>query len=94
MYIKLHQMHILKGEYSLFRGCTFKVHKLHQNYNLEGEYSVLRGYVRLEEFMYLVFTCMPGENYRRRFRSVLLCLCLNIGDVCGLKNKTKTVSDC
>ena len=27
------------------------------------------------EFMYLVFTRMPGENYRRRLRSLLLCLC-------------------
>ena len=25
--------------------------------------------------MYLVFTRMPGENYRRRPRSLLLCLC-------------------
>ena len=40
MYIKLHQMHILKGEYSLFRGCTFKVHKRHQRYNLKG-YSIV-----------------------------------------------------
>ena len=27
------------------------------------------------EFMYLVFTRMPGETYRRRFRSLLLYLC-------------------
>ena len=25
--------------------------------------------------MYLVFTRMPGETYRRRLRSLLLCLC-------------------
>ena len=25
-------------------------------------------------FMYLVFTHMPGESYRRRLRSLLLCL--------------------
>ena len=25
--------------------------------------------------MYLVFTCMPGESYCRRLRSLLLCLC-------------------
>ena len=25
--------------------------------------------------MYLVFTCMPGESYRRRLRSLLTCLC-------------------
>ena len=31
--------------------------------------------VPLVEFMYLVFTRMPGENYRRQFRSLLLCLC-------------------
>ena len=29
--------------------------------------------VPLVKFMHLVFTCMPGENYARRFRSVLLC---------------------
>ena len=27
------------------------------------------------EFMYLVFTRMPGERYHRRLRSLLLCLC-------------------
>ena len=27
------------------------------------------------EFMYLVFTRMPGESYRRRHRSLLLWLC-------------------
>ena len=26
------------------------------------------------EFMYLVFTRMPGENYRRRLKSLLFCL--------------------
>ena len=27
------------------------------------------------EFMYLVFTCMQGESYRMRLRSLLLCSC-------------------
>ena len=31
--------------------------------------------VPLVEFMYLVFTRMLGENYRRRLRSLLLYLC-------------------
>jgi len=32
--------------------------------------------VPLVEFMYLVFTCMPGESYCRRVGSLLLlCLC-------------------
>ena len=31
--------------------------------------------VALVEFMYLVFTRMQGESYRRRLRSLLLCLC-------------------
>ena len=31
--------------------------------------------VPLVEFMYLVFTRMPGESYCRRLRSLLLCLC-------------------
>ena len=25
--------------------------------------------------MYLVFTRMPGESYRRQLRSLLLCIC-------------------
>ena len=28
-----------------------------------------------QQFIYLVFTRMPGESYRRRLRSLLLCLC-------------------
>ena len=31
--------------------------------------------VPLVEFMYHVFTRMPGESYRRRLRSLLWCLC-------------------
>ena len=31
--------------------------------------------VALVEFMYFVFTRMPGESYRRRLRSLLLYLC-------------------
>ena len=31
--------------------------------------------VSLVEFTYLVFTRMLGENYRRRLRSLLLCVC-------------------
>ena len=31
--------------------------------------------VPLVEFMCLVFTRMPGESYRRRLRSLFLCLC-------------------
>ena len=31
--------------------------------------------VPLVEFMYLVFTRMPGESYRRRLRFLLLYLC-------------------
>ena len=31
--------------------------------------------VPLVEFMYLVFTRMPGESYHRHLGSLLLCLC-------------------
>ena len=31
--------------------------------------------ILLAEFMYLVFTHMPGNSYRRRLRSLLLYLC-------------------
>ena len=45
-----------------WHACKYKVHKLHR--------------WRLPvEFMYLVFTCMPGESYRRQLRSLLLYLC-------------------
>ena len=37
-----------------------------ENFNMEA--------VPLAEFMYLVFTGMPGESYPRQLRS-LLCLC-------------------
>ena len=40
-----------------------------------GGHPFGRGRVPLVEFMYLVFTPMPGESYRRRHRSLLLCLC-------------------
>ena len=32
--------------------------------------------VPLVEFMYLVFTHMPGESYRRQLRSFCVCLLL------------------
>ena len=31
--------------------------------------------IALVEFMYLVFTRMPGESYHKRLRSLLLYLC-------------------
>ena len=31
--------------------------------------------VPVVEFTYLIFTRMPGKSYRRRLRSLLLCLC-------------------
>jgi len=31
--------------------------------------------VSLVEFRYLVFTCMSGESYNKRLRSLLLSLC-------------------
>ena len=37
--------------------------------------QALYGHVPLVEFIYLVFTCMPGERYHRRLRSLLLSLC-------------------
>ena len=41
----------------------------------EGETYVFQD-IPVVEFMYLVFTHMPGENYRRKLRSYLLCLCV------------------
>ena len=40
-----------------------KAHKLHQRHTLHPR------------FTYFVFTCMPGEWYHRRLRSLLLYLC-------------------
>ena len=37
--------------------------------------------VPLVEFMYLVFTRMPGESYRRRLMSLLLYLCYVINSL-------------
>ena len=31
--------------------------------------------VPLVEFMYLAFTCVPGDSYRKRHRSLLSCFC-------------------
>ena len=47
-----------------------KVHEPHQRYIF-----VVFNDVPLVEFMYLVFTGMPGEGYHRQLRSLLLCLC-------------------
>ena len=42
-----------------------------------GRGSSLSEDVPLVEFMYLVFTHMPGESYcRQLLRSLLLCLCV------------------
>ena len=41
-----------------WHACKYKIHKLHQRCSLM-------------ELMYLVFTRMPGESYRRRLRSLL-----------------------
>ena len=38
-------------------------------------YLVFTKDVPLADFMYTAFTCMPGESYHRRLRSLLLCLC-------------------
>ena len=48
-----------------------------QHHRLHAFYMNLKqnGDVPLVEFMYLVFTRIPGENYRRRLRSLLLRLC-------------------
>ena len=37
--------------------------------------SCTHKHVPLVEFIYLLFTRMPDESYRRRLRSLLLCLC-------------------
>ena len=67
-----------------WRVCKYKVHKLHQKYILMVYFwwSLCTLYlhackkdVPLVEFMYLVFTRMPGESYRRQLRSLLLYLC-------------------
>ena len=37
--------------------------------------TCMRMYMYLVEFMYLVFTCMPGKSYHRQLGSLLLSLC-------------------
>ena len=56
------------------------VHKLHQRYiRLKKKEKKKRIFyfegVPLVEFIYLEFTIIPGESYRRRLRSFLLYLC-------------------
>ena len=46
----------------------------HQSYILKGTQTPPVD-VPLADFMYLVFTSMPNESYRRQLRSSLLCLC-------------------
>ena len=43
-------------------------------FGTSGTYRMKFEDVPLVEFMYIVFTRMPGESYRRRLRSLLLCL--------------------
>ena len=38
-------------------------------------YNYKHVHVPLVEFMYLIFTCMPGESYRRQLKSLSLYLC-------------------
>ena len=45
--------------------------RISRRINTQGSYED----VPLVEFMYLVFTRMPGESYLRRLRSLLSCLC-------------------
>ena len=45
------------------------------NYFFKEEEEEAERDVSLVEFMYLVFTRIPGKSYRSRFRSLLLHLC-------------------
>ena len=40
-----------------------------------GWFLFFDDHVPLVEFIYLVFTRMPGQSYRRLLKSLLLCLC-------------------
>ena len=50
-----------------------KLWKLYCNSVFSLHFSSLEDVLRVE-FMYLVFTRMPGESYLKRVRSLLLCL--------------------
>jgi len=52
-----------------------KVLEVKQIKKLETEQGLEAQHVPLVEFMYLVFTRMPGESYHRQLRSLLLYLC-------------------
>ena len=56
-----------------WHGCKCKVHKYHQRYILCTDTKVFED-KPLVEFMYLVFTRMPGESYCWQLRSLLLRL--------------------
>ena len=57
--------------------CSFQFQQLLLRGELEKKKKVYvkRWDVPLVEFTYLVFTCMPGESYSTRLRSLLLYLC-------------------
>ena len=66
-----------------WQACKYKVYKLHQRYILcvpciythaRWELCTLILHACQVRVMYLVFTCMPGESYRRWLRSLLLCI--------------------
>ena len=60
-----------------WHACKYKVHKLHQKYIIEDYLHKHHQRYNLDdvprvEFMYLVFTPVPGESYCRRLKSLLL----------------------
>ena len=61
-----------------WRIALYKSSHHHHHHHYHGKYHfdlfILFEDVPLVEFMYLVFTRMPGESYRWRLRSLLLCL--------------------
>ena len=68
--LSIHYYYHYPGSPSL-TSLTVSVDVKHQVYLLITELED----VPLVEFMYLVFTRMPGESYRRQLRSLLLYLC-------------------
>ena len=58
------------------RFCTFSLSTVTHHLYILSAWEKLHEDVPLVEFMYLAFTRMPGESYRRQLRSLLLLLYL------------------
>ena len=70
------------------RGCVLTIQQMGTSdaeiLNTVRFETLLRDDVHLDNFMYLIIARMPGDSYRKRFRSQFLCLLLCVCGFCRL----------